>query len=160
MPSRRPFDAQLELLPIEHRSLWPHRLRARKQPHNYVNAEAIYAAEWRRLQKQFDNQLLNMLLAPDDAPRDPFGRTRLVPISRRDAAVAATIVQWLGTNVGRGFVAMCERRIDEATRLRTELSVRRANQRVGYDTRTPLQRRKAVLDAARKRLRDAASKEG
>lgn len=146
------MSAQGELLPVEHRILHPKRLKN----YGHVNAEAIYLAEWRRFQKQFNNQLLNMLLAPDDAPHDPLGRVQPVCVSRRDAVVAASIVQWLGTNVGRGFVAGCERLVDEACLKKTEISVRRARARGRQDSRTPLQRRKARLDAVRKRLAEAA----
>lgn len=33
--------------------------------------------------------------------------------SQRDAEVATTLIQWLGTNCGKGFVDRCERRINE-----------------------------------------------
>lgn len=148
------MSAQGELLPVEHRSLQPKRLKN----YGHVNAEAIYAAEWRRFQKQFENQLLNTILTPDDAPLDPLGRVRPVCVSRRDAVVAASIIQWLGTNVGRGFASMCERHVEEATRLRLETGITRSNKRSRdkTDPRTPLERRKARLDAVRKRLAEAA----
>jgi hypothetical protein len=146
-----PFQG--ELLPLEHRSLQQRRLKN----HGHVNAEAIYAGQWKALNRQYHDRLLGLLLAPDDGPRDPLTREVLpVSVSRRDAAVAASIIQWLGTNVGRGFVQGCERVVQEANRLRLEIGVRRANLRArSEDQRTPLQRRKARLDAARKRLADA-----
>jgi hypothetical protein len=120
-----------------------------------VNAEAIYAAQWRRMNREWPD-LLGLVLAPDDGPRDLLTR-QLAPVhvTRRDAAVAASIIQWIGTSVGHGFVQGCERVVDEACRLKLEIGVQRANRRGREDPRTPLQRRKARLDAARKRLADA-----
>jgi hypothetical protein len=144
---------QIELLPIEHRTLNPDRLKN----FGHVNPEAIYLAEWRRFNRQTPN-LLNVILAPSPTPS---GRSiRFVPgdVSRRDAVVVATFVQWLGTNVGRGFIAVCQRIVDEADRLRLEIGVRRNNARGPIDQLTPLQRRKARLDAARKRIADSLNK--
>ena len=123
-----------------------------------MNAEAINAAEWRRMNREWPD-LLGLILAPDDGARDLLTLNAIpVYVTRRDAAVAASIIQWLGTNVGRGFVQRCERVVDEASRLRLEIGVKRANSRGREDTRTPLQRRKARLDAARKRLADATER--
>lgn len=51
--------------------------------------------------------LLELLLQPEGASGVP-------PVSRRDAAVATTIIQWLGTNCGRCFVEAAERKIKNA----------------------------------------------
>lgn len=60
--------------------------------------------------------LLENLLTPESAfekmKNYGFGNRPPVPyISQRDARVATTIIQWLGTNCGRAFVAQCERLI-------------------------------------------------
>lgn len=88
---------QPDLLPVEHVSLQPRRL---------VNdPERIYAEEWR---KRTDRDgLLDHVLAPDcDVLR--------ARVSRRDAQVAASVIQWLGTPVGLGFIRTCEDRIRRA----------------------------------------------
>lgn len=76
-----------------------------------VNPERIYAAEWLRMQREYGRRqgwsLLELLLQPDDKRKAPWGLTQ------RDAEVAACVVQWLGTNVGGGFVQRCEQKIDE-----------------------------------------------
>jgi hypothetical protein len=36
------------------------------------------------------------------------------PVSQRDADVAATVIQWLGTGMGKVFLERCEKRIAEA----------------------------------------------
>jgi hypothetical protein len=38
------------------------------------------------------------------------------PVSQRDADVAATVIQWLGTGIGKVFLERCEKRIAEARR--------------------------------------------
>lgn len=149
-------DAQGELLPIEHVSLQPGRLRSGKQPWNFVNAEALYLREWRRELREHPT-LLDAILAPDDAPRGFDGRITRRYASRRDAIVAATLIQWLATNVGSAFIERCKKTFETAAALRLEVGVRRANARgaLKLDQRTPLERRKARLDAARKRLKEA-----
>lgn len=147
---------QRELLPIEHRSLQPSRTRASKAlGRSYVNPEAIYAAEWRKFQRQWRGcGLLPLLLSPDGY-RNALGEVIPVPVSRRDAAVAATIIQWLGTNVGRGFVNRCEAVIKALQERQNEVAQKRWRERPQSDGLTPLQRRKQRLDAARARLRSA-----
>lgn len=50
----------------------------------------------------------------------------LVQPSQRDAEVAATLIQWLGTNVGRAFVDECEEHaFAEGERRRHRLAVKR-----------------------------------
>lgn len=90
---------QGELLPVVHEG--SHRRRLRKDP-GYYNPERVYAAEWKRVNRQFRN-LLELLLSEEP--------NRRVVVSRRDAYVAATVIQWLGTNVGSGFVHECERKV-------------------------------------------------
>lgn len=135
---------QDELFAPEHKSLQPKRLKN----FGHVNPEAIYHAEWRRLNRDIPN-LLNRLLTPDDAP------TRMVPVSRRDAVVAASIVQWLATNVGSSFVQRCQQMVDEARRRQITVSTIRRRNREDVDPSTPLERRKKKLDAVRKRIGEA-----
>lgn len=58
--------------------------------------------------------LLELLLQPEGE--------KLVPaVGQRDARVATTIIQWLGTNCGRGFVLECERKIESALAERSRI---------------------------------------
>ena len=56
---------------------------------------------------RFDHGILEILLAPSNRVR-PFD-TKIERISQRDASVAATVVQWLGTSCGLSFLVECER---------------------------------------------------
>lgn len=122
--------------------------------HKRVNCEAIWAGEWIKINRSIPH-LLGHLLAPDGAKRDWAGRAMPVHVTRRDAAVAASIIQWLGTNVGNGFVLQCQKRVNDALTKHTEIGVKRAIARGRRDDRTPLQRRKARLDQARERIKKA-----
>ncbi len=96
---------QQPLLKPDHVSMTKHRLKKRDRP----NPERIYLARWKKKARQrLSNgwSLLEHILAPDGE--------HPVPISRRDAVVAATLVQWFGTNVGLGFIWDCEQAIDKA----------------------------------------------
>jgi hypothetical protein len=99
---------QGELLPIAHRSLQPQRLR--KYRDRDRNPERIYAAHWikenRRLLSS-GHTLLAHILCPDD-------RNTPATVSRRDAVVAASVIQWLGTNCGLGFIWQVEQAIEKA----------------------------------------------
>lgn len=105
---------QGELLPVSHRSMQRRRLKKRTEHDGApaVNPERVYAAAWLRRHRE-DPRFLNKILWPLDDPKHTWGPPG---ITRRDAAVAASIVQWLGTNVGLGFVYACERTIAEAIR--------------------------------------------
>lgn len=151
-PSQPP--PQLELLPPDHGAAHQHRMKN----FGHVNPEAFYVAEWsKRNNRRTGRGYLHHLLVTD--AQHARGVTG-VPYSRRDAFVAAAIIQWLGTNVGHGFVLECERLIDAArARQRRVADRRRAERGTTLDSRTPLQRRKDTLAAARKRLADA-TKEG
>ena len=74
-------------------------------------SECIYHTLWRREQR---DHLLAKILAPTRQPRTVFGADYVPPVSDRDAQVAATVIQWLGTSVGRFFIDECERAIKEA----------------------------------------------
>lgn len=105
------MSSQRPLLRTDHGSLQPSRLKKDRRDGRlqHVNAERVYAAEWKRQNKYVSHEgwpFLALVLRRDD------GRPCLP--SRRDAAVAASVIQWLGTNVGSGFVMTCERKIDAA----------------------------------------------
>lgn len=100
--------SQGELLPVSHRS--PHRRRLAKRPDGSSNAERIYAAEWLRKTRQKTGAPFLPQILFDDRTGQPG------LVSRRDAAVAAMVIQWLGTAVGLGFVMHCEDLIDRANK--------------------------------------------
>lgn len=108
---------QCELFPIEHSSLQRRRLLKRTGPlhANEVNPERIYLAEWKRENKRSPGvnrgySLIEWILCPD-------GRTEPLPVSTRDARVAASVIQWLGTNCGLAFMRRCEQKIRQARSL-------------------------------------------
>jgi hypothetical protein len=100
---------QAELFGVEHDSLQQPRLR-------HGLPERIYAERWKLLNEpggwgSGGFTLLELILCPTG--RDPH--LQGVPVvSRRDAVVAACVIQWLGTNCGGAFLRETERRIDEA----------------------------------------------
>ena len=115
--ARKAYKALVKLLLPEHRSLNPDRLG---HP-----PEAIYLRIWQKEQEREHGinggfGLLELLLAPtrmsDAAPRRCIGDPPLLvpPVSQRDAEVAATVVQWLGTNCGQSFMFKAEREIEQA----------------------------------------------
>lgn len=152
--------AQRELLPVEHKGLHPRRLKSYKHD-NYVtppNSEAFYAQLWRewndgRMSVSTKNVLHFILCS--EALQDK-GYTA-VAYSRRDAQVAATVIQWLGTNVGRSFVIEAEERIKKATELQRQVGNVRRRLRPGPDPLIgAVERRKDTLTKTRKRLTAAA----
>lgn len=70
-------------------------IHAKRLEHNF--AEKIFADRWAQQNKE--SQLLRQLLNTS--------KSTLELITQRDADVAATIVQWLGSNVGKCFVKEC-----------------------------------------------------
>lgn len=103
---------QLELIPLRHRSLQPNRLKK----YGHVNPERIYAAEWIALNKRSLSTGMTYLEAILTADNRPTSRV----VTQRDAAVAASVIQWLGTNCGMAFVQACERKIEAAHRFHAE----------------------------------------
>lgn len=97
-----------DLFPIQHRSLHLNRLQKRSpEASRGANPERIYAAKWKKKNRRREwhgATLLELIMSHDAG--------MAVPISQRDADVAASVVQWLGTNVGLGFVLECEQAID------------------------------------------------
>lgn len=79
----------------------------RKRP---TNPERIYAAAWHRYNRKHfavnnGYRALELILHPECTGPVP-------PASRRDATVAACVIQWLGTSCGLAFIAACEREIE------------------------------------------------
>lgn len=62
--------------------------------------ESAFAEQWRKEQEW---GLLGHLLSKDNTE---------VSYSDRDAEVAATVIQWLGTNVGQGFLRKVQENIE------------------------------------------------
>jgi hypothetical protein len=103
-----------------------HESRQQKRLRKYdrVNPERIYAALWKQWNKERfghgqKNGLLELLLRPDGVEWPQV-------VSQRDAEVAACVIQWLGTNVGMGFIWEAEKRID-AARERNDAARKRSN---------------------------------
>ncbi len=96
-------------------------------------SERVFAEEWERENERtsmrFDHGILEILLAPSNRVR-PFD-TKIERISQRDASVAATVVQWLGTSCGLGFLEECERLCEKERKLALENSeVVKSNRRI------------------------------
>jgi hypothetical protein len=98
------LDEIRRLLEPPHVSLQPKRLSN--------DAERIYAEHWT---KQNERQpainsgftLLEHILLPD-------GQRVPERVTQRDAVVAASVIQWLGTSCGHGLVLQCEKEIEVA----------------------------------------------
>lgn len=61
--------------------------------------ERAFAFAWLERMALFGNNHLQLLLSSGDPAGDPV-------VTQRDATVVATVIQWLGTNCGWGF--LCE----------------------------------------------------
>jgi hypothetical protein len=90
---------QQEMFDVEHLSLQLRRATQRMP-------ERVYLEHWRKLNVRHPSvnrgfTALEWILTPD-------GHDHPAPISRRDARVAASVVQWLGTNCGMGFLRSAE----------------------------------------------------
>lgn len=99
------------LLPMSHRALQRYRLRKIR---GRANPERVYAAAWLRITSRRKDYLA-FILGPKCDP---------VPYTRRDAEVAASVIQWLGTNVGLGFIIECEKKIDAMRRKAEDVRMR------------------------------------
>jgi len=146
---------QRELLPVEHRSMTQRRLKYRSQG-GWINCEAFYHAAWiRENRDRFSRPLLSGILCTD---KDRAAGWEAVPVTRRDAMVAATVIQWLGTNVGRGFVLGVEREIETARQLQEQVAAvrRRLKPAAPPQPGKGGHARKRILTAARERLAKAA----
>lgn len=91
---KRGEQTQGDLFGLTHRSTWPRRLRT-------DGPERIFYQRW--IERNRRERILHHILRGEEGdwmePTD------------RDSIVAASVVQWLGTNCGRGFINGCEREI-------------------------------------------------
>ncbi len=110
------------MLEILHRGLHSHRLR----PEANCPREVAFAEEWEKENNrdQFTTRaslLQQLMLLYSEHPRRGFFRDYLCAfgapyrkvafrIRRRDAVIVATIIQWLGSNIGFCFLEMALRR--------------------------------------------------
>lgn len=78
-----------------------HKLRLRSPMSNAL--EIAFAKKWKELQKS--SRLLETLMRDAKGQRGRGDLDEL--ITQRDAVVAATIVQWLGSTVGTEFIQEC-----------------------------------------------------
>ena len=86
---------------IKHIGLWHGRTK-----HN--DREKVFADKWQE-ENQLDSctsPMLSALMNKKDKKE-----TRFRPITQRDAEVAATVIQWLGSVVGQCFLNECEAEI-------------------------------------------------
>ena len=72
--------------------------------------EMIYAEHWKKVNKNIRGLNdgyghLELLLSND------LVLVRPAIITQRDAFVAATVIQWLGSSIGQGFIDECQREI-------------------------------------------------
>jgi hypothetical protein len=107
---------QPELFEPTHGSTWPDRLRT--SPSERIYYERWLAENRRGAAINGGYSLLAHIMAGPSRSRGVFGRYDAVSraeaaLTNRDSIVAAGVVQWLGTNCGRGFIWACEREIDQ-----------------------------------------------
>jgi len=87
-----------------------------------ISEEAIFLREWKKMQRRIISHnsgyiLLELILNNKPIETFPPGTPlacRLAEIDRptqRDATVAASVIQWLGTKEGAIFLDRCERQI-------------------------------------------------
>ena len=94
---------------IVHEGLRPERL-----DHPASALEKIYAEVWKE-----ENiggvcaPILQTLLSESAHPTSMWGGKPIYVVNQRDAHVAGTVIQWLGTNVGRAFVARVAAQYEE-----------------------------------------------
>ena len=84
---------------IKHIGLWSKRLE-------FNIAEKVYAEAWQK-ENGLNSCTRPMLAGLMNTEVGSFRH-----ITQRDAIVAATVIQWLGSNVGRCFVKECQQEID------------------------------------------------
>lgn len=97
-------------------------LHKNRMKSNLSAMERIFVCEWHKMNNDFPGttNILDCLFQmscdendPDCIDRFTSGglgyhkHTELGPLTERDKIVAETVIQWLGTNVGRGFLHNC-----------------------------------------------------
>ncbi len=115
---------QLELLSFEH---WP--MRA---PRPDVIGEMVMSAKWRELMQAFAPTAL------DECDEYAFrGLMHTFPraLTQRHASVAASFVNWLGTNCGRGFLHQAARMVERIPNIREAYTAAWAIENTRHDGR-------------------------
>lgn len=129
IPTLHPVE-QLELFEPEHVSYHEHRLD--RMP------EFVYAKRWWKLNERSPGvnsgfTALEWILSRQHRYKDGSAFDRPGCVTQRDAAVAASVVQWLGTNCGMSFLIEAEREIERIDECRRRLeSERRKVHRVRW----------------------------
>lgn len=108
--ARRAMDSLAKVIDPTPITLHPNRLKN--------IAELVYYELWekeneRRRGLNSGFTLIEHLLMPE-------GQKKPDPVSQHDMAVATTVIQWLGTNCGRGFVDAAEKEIKKRNAIRSE----------------------------------------
>lgn len=108
--SRYAPPTQPELFEPVHEGRRPDRLQ-------HGMAERVYAEAWRaeNQDRVGGSTILEHIISP---------KNRMDVATQRDAWVAASFAQWLGTNCGQSFIYRCEREIDNLNALKLETAVR------------------------------------
>lgn len=101
-PSELQPVAQPELFEPDHVSLQEARLR-------HGMPERVNLEHWQLLNKRSLSTGYTYL----EAILTPTGDVSPGLVTRRDAIVAACVIQWLGTNCGHGFLREAERKIEQ-----------------------------------------------
>lgn len=99
-------------------------------------AEMIYHEEWIKAQEKHPG--LNSGFGTLEWVLCPEGQEFPGRPSQRDATVAASIIQWLGTNCGRGFVDKCEKRIAAENAKRSDFERGKLNCDIDESVLSPL----------------------
>lgn len=83
-------------------------------------AEVVYAEQWEienkrvpELNNGFGALELSLNSPVKDELHSGLFHYPISPITQRDAFVAATVIQWLGTNIGRCFMQKCVEKIEK-----------------------------------------------
>jgi hypothetical protein len=82
-------EEDIDFAPIKHEGRATYRLKTNPIEH-------VFAYQWRELNNR-ERGVLEYLLAEN--PNDPRGE-----MTQRDATVAATVIQWLGSPLGQYFL--------------------------------------------------------
>lgn len=102
-------ESQSHLFELDHNSYSPERLR-------FSAEEAVYLDKWQEENRRKAGinsgyTLLEHILCSKEQNPPAI-------VSQRDAYVAASVIQWLGTNCGLAFMRECEEKIKEVKRNR------------------------------------------
>lgn len=96
--------------------------------------ERVFAEEWKKenervLAVNFGLIALELILNSNLLTQQAFGHNYFADLDRRptqrDATVAATVIQWLGTNCGKCFLDRCE----------TQVKQERERERIAFNER-------------------------